>query len=235
MAFSNIYFPCLNGHFLDLSKSLHQKILGQDKSSWHFLSEFQRQYLDICTQNYSTTYLPFCSTMFHHLWDSFIIPFHQNMATFWGMNWSKWFLHSSRELKFFPLRGCTVRWVWHRYSWTCQPSCKIFTEHAEKHGDWQCPDGRWHLPDWLILNAFYQLSSLIDPITCIYLSSMSDFAERICNTQNPSNPIRYIVKPSLDADQLLEWLTVAHLIFSRTFLLNIVVNNLFFIDCDCSF
>lgn len=133
------------------------------------------------------------------------------------------FTHFQR-IEVFPIK----RWVWHRYSWTCQPSCKIFAEHTERHGDWQCPD-------WLILNAFYQLLSLIDPITCTYLSSMSDFAERICNTQNPSNCIRYTVKPSLDADQLLEWLTVAHLIFSRTYLLNIVVNNLFFIVCDFSF
>lgn len=84
---------------------------------------------------------------------------------------------------------------------------------AKRCNIWRCPDGRKHRSDWPILDAFHQLLLLIDQI----VEYVSEFTEGAHNTQCLYNPIRYTTSPSLDEDQLLKCLIVAHLILLGTF------------------
>lgn len=94
---------------------------------------------------------------------------------------------------------------------------------------WCCPDGRWHPFCWSVLDAFYWLLPLISPVRkSTYLNWTFDFA-------GVSSPARYTALPSSDAALLLQWLMMAHLIFSELFSLYIVINKFFFIAWDNSF
>lgn len=97
--------------------------------------------------------------------------------------------------------------VCHRIS---QPSCTNFGE--------VCKKTKVLTLSWSITDALHWILPLIIPIgnsTC--LNSMSDFIEGYCNTQCPFNSTRYTASSFSDADQFLEWLTLAHFVFSRTF------------------
>lgn len=48
--------------------------IGPEQKAAAFLRKFQRQYLDIYTYICSTTYEPFYSTNFCHVWGTFMIP-----------------------------------------------------------------------------------------------------------------------------------------------------------------
>lgn len=57
------------------------------------------------TQNFSTMYVPFCSTRFECCWKVFMFPLNTSLTSFWAMKWFHCVLPTSRDLKFFPLRN----------------------------------------------------------------------------------------------------------------------------------
>lgn len=70
--------------------------------------------------------------------------------------------------------------------------------------------------NWLVNSRLFWMVSLISSVdTCSNVTSY--FAKGVHNAQHPSDPNRCTAPPSSDTDQILEWLTVARFIFSRTF------------------
>lgn len=86
-------------HFFNILK-MREHWIGINIRS--ILCEFQRQYLDICTQIYLTTYVPFCSATFRHLHDS-IYP---KPVIFLGLETglNVFFFTCSREFKILPVK-----------------------------------------------------------------------------------------------------------------------------------
>ena len=112
-------------------------IIGVAKNCLWFLNKNKRHIFHFHQELYCTTYSPFCSTTFCHFSGNFIIPSSQNFLSFWAKNCSKCLLHSSRELKFLPLREfCKDQNKWKsenamsgeygRRNRTSHPSCNSF-------------------------------------------------------------------------------------------------------------
>ena len=102
-----------------------------------FLRKNKRRISNFHQELYWTMYSSFCSTTFCHFSGNFKIPSSQNFLSFQSKNCSRYLLQSSRELKFFPLRGfCKDRNKWKskgamsgEYGGrirTSQPSCNSF-------------------------------------------------------------------------------------------------------------
>jgi len=106
-----------------------------------------------------------------------------------------------------------------------------FVELSKTHEAAHCPDETRRPSDSLFLDVFVQLLSLIRLIgNNTFLNLSSRCLIKSHNTGSLSNLTRHRAWPSLDEDRLLGWLKVVHSTFPRSFSLNIIVNDPFFIS-----
>lgn len=70
---------------------------------------------------------------------------------------------------------------------------------------------------WMLFIDCCLLSVKLGNVTC--LNSMPDIMEDGQNTQCHSNSNRFTASQSSNANQFLKWLTVAHFVFPRTFII----------------
>ena len=146
-------------------KTLSWHLSGWPKIAFSFLGKNKVNIFHFHQELYWTTYSASCSTTFCHFSDNFIIPSSQNLLSFWAKNCSRCLLQSSRELKFFPLRGFCKDWnkwksegamsgEYDRWIRTSQPSCvTVFAWSSKKHAVLCYPDGRLCIFCWLILHV----------------------------------------------------------------------------------
>ena len=109
----------------------------------------------------------------------------------------------------------------------------IFAEWPKMCVALHCHNGIQHLFDLSIRAAFLQLHYLISLVVqCRQQNWSFGWVVRVQNRQFLYNPTKLITKPSFDEYQLLSWFTWPA---PRSFPLDIVVNNPFFIASYQSF